>query len=620
MKDPKKALNMLENGLSKEEIFSETNMTIAVKNASFEIYEGEIFVIMGLSGSGKSTLVRLLNRLIEPSAGQIFIDDIDLNYKELIDIRRKKISMVFQSFALMPHMNIINNASFGLEVSGIHKEERYEADLKALEQVGLEHHTLSYPDELSGGMQQRIGLVGALANNPDIMLRDEAFSALDPLIRTEIQDELLILQEKEKRTIVFISHNLDEAIRIGDRIAIMQNGEISQIGTTEEIINKPENDYVRSFFKGVDVTYVLRASHIVKKVHSTIINKESTGIKSAIVYIGDFDEKYSYFLKKSGKYLEILTINSLKVQKDLNGSIHEAIINEKAIQENLQISDFIKNITDHTYPWGNASTVQEDRVSSVDWGEAALQPIEYVKEFDIFHPFDEAIIPLDDWTNIAIDWTVINFREVFLALQISSKKLALGTMISFFLIGFIGSWEESMITLSLVITAVLFSLIIGLPLGIWTARSDTADKIMRPILDGMQTIPAFVYLIPIVMLFGIGNVPGVIVIIIFALPPLIRLTNLGIRQVPDDLIEDARSFGASSSQMLWKVQIPISMPTIMAGVNKTLMLSLSMVVISSMIAVGGLGQMVLRGIGRLDIGLAAISGLGIVLLVLLVLY
>ena len=300
-------------------------------------------------------------------------------------------------------------------------------------------------------------------------------------------------------------------------------------------------------------------------------------------------------------------------------------------------------------PWGNASTVQEDRVSSVDWGQASLQPIEDVKEFDVFHPFDEAIIPLDDWTNTAIDWTVINFREVFLAakapidivlksiesfllflnpyvvilffvllaLQISSKKLALGTMISFFIIGFIGAWEESMITLSLVITAVLFSLIIGLPLGIWTARSDTADKIMRPILDGMQTTPAFVYLIPIVMLFGIGNVPGVIVTIIFALPPLIRLTNLGIRQVPADLIEASRSFGASSSQMLWKVQIPIAMPTIMAGVNQTLMLSLSMVVIASMIAVGGLGQMVLRGIGRLDIGLAAIGGLGIVLLAII---
>jgi len=171
-----------------------------------------------------------------------------------------------------------------------------------------------------------------------------------------------------------------------------------------------------------------------------------------------------------------------------------------------------------------------------------------------------------------------------------------------------------MITLALVITAVLFSVFIGLPLGIWSWKSDRIDKILRPILDGMQTTPAFVYLIPIVMLFGIGNVPGVIVTIIFALPPLIRLTNLGIRQVPADLIEASRSFGANSSQMLWKVQIPVAMPTIMAGVNQTLMLALSMVVIASMIAVGGLGQMVLSGIGRLDVGLAAVGGIGIVLL------
>jgi glycine betaine/proline transport system permease protein len=174
-----------------------------------------------------------------------------------------------------------------------------------------------------------------------------------------------------------------------------------------------------------------------------------------------------------------------------------------------------------------------------------------------------------------------------------------------------------MITLSLVITSVIFSIVIGLPLGIWCAKSDRVDKIVRPILDAMQTTPAFVYLIPIVMLFGIGNVPGVIVTIIFALPPLIRLTNLGIRQVPDDLIEASRSFGASSKQMLWKVQIPVAMPTIMAGINQTLMLALSMVVIASMIAVGGLGQMVLRGIGRLDVGLAAVGGLGIVLLAII---
>lgn len=301
-------------------------------------------------------------------------------------------------------------------------------------------------------------------------------------------------------------------------------------------------------------------------------------------------------------------------------------------------------------PWGNASTAQENKESSVDWTtQEVAAPVEEIKEFNILNPFEDTLIPFGDWTNQGIDWLVTNFRDVFLAakapidivlkaiesfllylnpyvvilffvllaLQFSTKKLAFGTLVSFFIIGFIGAWEGSMITLSLVLTAVLFSILIGLPLGIWSARSDTVDNILRPILDAMQTTPAFVYLIPIVMLFGIGNVPGVIVTIIFALPPLIRLTNLGIRQVPEDLIEASRSFGANSSQMLWKVQIPVAMPTIMAGINQTLMLALSMVVIASMIAVGGLGQMVLRGIGRLDIGLAAVGGLGIVLLAII---
>jgi len=294
-------------------------------------------------------------------------------------------------------------------------------------------------------------------------------------------------------------------------------------------------------------------------------------------------------------------------------------------------------------PWGNASVAQADKVTTTDWSQSTAVEVE---KFDIFHPFNEAIIPFDSWTNDAIEWTVQEFREfflvakmpieiilnfienfmlslspyivilffVFLSLQFASKKLAFGAFISLTVIGLVGAWEESMITLSLVFTSVLFSMIIGLPLGIWSARSDRVNSILRPILDAMQTTPAFVYLIPIVMLFGIGNVPGVIVTIIFALPPLIRLTNLGIRQVPEDLIEASRSFGANERQMLFKVQIPVAMPTIMAGINQTLMLSLSMVVIASMIAVGGLGQMVLRGIGRLDIGLAAVGGLGIVLL------
>lgn len=258
--------------------------------------------------------------------------------------------MVFQSFALMPHMNILDNTSFGLELSGVSKEERYKCAYEALKQVGLENYAESYPDELSGGMQQRVGLARALANNPDIMLMDEAFSALDPLIRTEMQDELLELQSKEQRTIVFISHDLDEAIRIGDRIAIMQNGVISQIGTPEDIINNPANDYIKSFFKGVDVTSILTASHIAKKVRSTIINKEGTGIKTALQYISDFDDDFAYFVEKNGKYIGILTLESLKEQKKVGGTIHDAIIDEKPINENLQISEFISNIATHIYP------------------------------------------------------------------------------------------------------------------------------------------------------------------------------------------------------------------------------------------------------------------------------
>ncbi|SPZ18406.1 Glycine betaine/L-proline transport system permease protein proW [Providencia rettgeri] len=195
--------------------------------------------------------------------------------------------------------------------------------------------------------------------------------------------------------------------------------------------------------------------------------------------------------------------------------------------------------------------------------------------------------------------------------------MGVATFISMIAIGAIGAWSEAMVTLSLVLTSLLFCIVIGLPLGIWLARSDRAAKIIRPLLDAMQTTPAFVYLVPIVMLFGIGNVPGVVVTIIFALPPIIRLTILGIKQVPADLIEAAESFGASPRQMLFKVQLPLAMPTIMAGVNQTLMLALSMVVIASMIAVGGLGQMVLRGIGRLDMGLASVGGVGIVILAII---
>nr|WP_237671822.1 ABC transporter permease subunit [Sinorhizobium americanum] len=240
---------------------------------------------------------------------------------------------------------------------------------------------------------------------------------------------------------------------------------------------------------------------------------------------------------------------------------------------------------------------------------------------DNYRPFFQAVkAPVDSMLLSftaalgAVPPMVVVLVVALVAWQIAGIRLALGLVAILLFVGFIGVWPETMLTLAIVLTSLIFSLALGIPLGIWASRSETLYAILRPLLDGMQTIPAFVYLVPVVMLFGIGNVPGVIVTVIFAVAPVIRLTYLGMKQVPGDVVEAMRAFGATESQLLWKAQLPLAMPTIMAGVNQTLMMSLSMVVIASMIAVGGLGQMVLRGIGRLDIGIATVGGVGIVAL------
>jgi len=320
---PEQAMHLLSQGVDKAQIFGKTGQTVGVCDASFSIREGEIFVIMGLSGSGKSTMVRLLNRLIEPTSGHVFFGDKDIaamSEKELRELRRKDMSMVFQSFALMPHMTILENAAFGLELSGIPLAERADRALSALDQVGLTPYAESYPDELSGGMQQRVGLARALANDPSVMLMDEAFSALDPLIRCEMQDELLALQAKHKRTIIFISHDLDEAMRIGDRIAIMQGGVVVQVGTPEEILNNPANDYVSSFFRGVNVSAILTAGDICLKQQTTVMEREGTGARAALVRLNKNGRDYGYIVGANMKYHGTVSVDTLdamrKMQKD----------------------------------------------------------------------------------------------------------------------------------------------------------------------------------------------------------------------------------------------------------------------------------------------------------------
>jgi glycine betaine/proline transport system ATP-binding protein len=313
--NPKVALPLLEQGVDKAKIFERTGQSVGVMNASFDIHEGEIFVIMGLSGSGKSTLVRLLNRLIEPTSGQILVDGEDiavLPEEGLRNLRRRKMSMVFQSFALLPHINVIDNAAFGLELSAVPRATRYERALAALDQVGLKTYAESYPDELSGGMKQRVGLARALANDPDILLMDEAFSALDPLIRAEMQDQLLDLQTQQQRTIVFISHDLDEAMRIGDRIAIMEGGRVVQVGTPEEILRNPADDYVSSFFRGVDASKILTARDVARTEHATLIDRQGTGIRAALQQISSRLEDYGYVVGPNRAFHGVVSADSLR--------------------------------------------------------------------------------------------------------------------------------------------------------------------------------------------------------------------------------------------------------------------------------------------------------------------
>ena len=259
--------------LSRQELMEKTGCVAAVRDVSFEVSSGEVFVVMGLSGSGKSTLVRCLTRLIEPTAGQVLIDGEDvlkIGEERLREIRRTKVSMVFQHFGLLPHRRIIENVAFGLEVRGIEKVERLAAAQKVIEVVGLDGWADSYPDELSGGMQQRVGLARALATDPEIMLFDEPFSALDPLIRRDMQDEVVRLQKEVKKTMIFITHDLMEALKLGDRIAIMKDGHFVQVGTPEEVVAHPADDYVADFIRDVPRAHVLTVRTIMRPVDGAL--------------------------------------------------------------------------------------------------------------------------------------------------------------------------------------------------------------------------------------------------------------------------------------------------------------------------------------------------------------
>lgn len=308
---PKSIIPMIEKGMSKDEILHETNHTVGVYDASMEINEGEIFVIMGLSGSGKSTLIRCFNLLNKPTAGAIKVDGeniVEYNSASLKKFRQEKIAMVFQHFGLFNHRTVLGNVEYGLEIKDVSKEERQKIAMENIENVGLKGYEDKYPDELSGGMQQRVGLARALANDPDILLMDEPFSALDPLIRRDMQLELLDIQDRLKKTIVFITHDVNEAFKLGDRVAVMKNGKVVQVGTPEEIIESPANEYISDFIKDIDRSKVLQAEHVMTKPNALVSIKD--GLNVAVKEMRE-NGISSVFVVDRGRHLKgIVTIDA----------------------------------------------------------------------------------------------------------------------------------------------------------------------------------------------------------------------------------------------------------------------------------------------------------------------
>lgn len=349
---PEAALELIQEGLSKDDIFGRTGNTVGVRDASFTVQAGEIFVVMGLSGSGKSTLIRLLNRLIEPTSGSVTIDGHDvtrMDHKDLVQLRRRDMAMVFQSFALMPHRNVLENAAFGLEVAGYDHQEMHERALQALDQVGLKQNAKSYPDELSGGMQQRVGLARALAADPSIMLMDEAFSALDPLIRHQMQDELLELQEKSERTVVFITHDLDEAMRVGDRIAMMEGGSILQIGTGREILREPANEYVEAFFQEVDITGIYTASDIAEPPEVALAPDQ--GVEEALKALEKADDPFGYVVDKE-RFQGVVSQASLKQALEGNQQALKAafLTGQEPLRGQMTLREILAPVANSHFP------------------------------------------------------------------------------------------------------------------------------------------------------------------------------------------------------------------------------------------------------------------------------
>lgn len=349
--NPKKALAQLKGGATKDEILAASGHTIGLRDVSISVEQGEIFVVMGLSGSGKSTLIRHLNRLIDPTEGEVIIDGADIlkySNRELETFRRNKTAMVFQRFGLFPHRTVIQNVAYGLEVRGETRAARTAKAAEWVTTVGLGGYEDQYPSQLSGGMQQRVGLARALCTDPEILLMDEAFSALDPLIRGQMQDQLMELQKRLHKTIVFITHDLDEALRLGDRIAILKDGSLSQIGTPAEILLDPADDYVRAFVKDVNRARVLTVETVMKPPPLRLTDET---LEQALAEMQRSDTEIGYVVNKRG-YRGVVTRDAVSaaIADQTTPTVDEIAIGAPSIARHTSIANALPTALSSAYP------------------------------------------------------------------------------------------------------------------------------------------------------------------------------------------------------------------------------------------------------------------------------
>ncbi len=630
---------------------------LAVSDVSLQVRRGEVLCLMGTSGSGKSTLLRHINRLIEPTSGDVLIDGqaiSGLNDKGLRDLRSRRIGMVFQHFGLLPHRTVLDNVALPLELRGEPEPVRHAAATLQLQAVGLQGWGEHYPHELSGGMQQRVGLARALVTEPDILLMDEPFSALDPTIRRDLQNHFLALAHERGITTLLVTHDPAEALRLADRIAVLRHGRLVQVGTPEELLKQPADAEVADFFRDS-----LPAPSVAQKVASVSLQAPGNepqaspgapGLRhwQALLLgpaaLADRGKSGLFWLTFAGELAALATLGQGILNASWLAVLAAVVVFAASRFTALSVSR--QTVRRNASGWGLPLAVLLVSQALVIWRvltpDTANALFEFPANRQLLLLAADSIDQFIGWSQVAFEgafvgvifavrtviegiesvlgwlpWSVSALALVLLAWRSAGLGLALTSSVALLYIGLFGFWERTISTLALVGSSVLIVLVIGVPTGIVLAKRARIRRVVTPLLDAMQTLPTFVYLIPAVAFFSVGKTPAVIATVIFALAPMIRLTSLGIQEVPKDAVEAAVAHGASPWQTLVKVQLPLARRSLLLGINQTIVMSLSMVVVAALIGAGGLGYDVMTALRNIKGGEGILAGLAIVLCALI---